>query len=462
MTFFIPPLQGRVGPPQRSEGGPGWVNVKRETSRQTSTRRASLGDLPLSGGGKEEFSITPPEPNLTPRDMIARASAMRAMLRGAQASCEANGRVSDQVNDALIRAGFYRVVQPRCFGGYEFDVPTFYRVMMEVARGCPETGWVLALTAGHPLIIANFPLEGQREIYGKDGEFRCPAAFNPHGAAMPVAGGYRLTASWPSASGCDIGTHHLGSATVTGADGKPTAHVIQVLLTREQYRIVDDWHVMGMQGTGSKRIVAEDVFVPVHRSVAAVGVGRGNEPAQRTGLHANPLYLGRTASFLIGEATSVAVGAARGALDLYEEVLRSKRAYHPPYHERFKEPEFQSHYGRALGLIATAEAALIRAGEDYMEYAREEAAGGAVFDDEKDLRLLLVEQQAIRLAWDGIELIYRTVGTSDAARDGATIGRIFRNMAVINTHPALQLDRTAINAARARFGLLPFVVPPRP
>ena len=400
-------------------------------------------------------AIEPPEPDLTPSDMIARAAAMRAMLRGAQADCEAQGRVSDAVNDELIHAGFYRVVQPRCFGGYEFDVPTFYRVMMEVARGCPETGWVLALTAGHPLIIANFPPEGQRDVYGTDGEFRCPAAFNPHGTAAPVQGGYRLTASWPSASGCDIGTHHLGSAVIAEADGTPASQVIQVLLTRDQYRIVDDWHVMGMQGTGSKRIVVEDAFVPARRTVAAVGIGRGNEPAKRTGVHANPLYLGRTASFLIGEAASVAVGAARGALDLYEEVWRTKRAYHPPYHARFKEPEFQSHYGRALGSIATAEAALIRAGEDYMEYAREEAAGGASFDDEKDLRLLLIEQQAIRLAWDGMELIYRTVGTSDAARDGATIGRIFRNMAVINTHPALQLDRTAINAARARFGLLP-------
>ena len=86
------------------------------------------------------------------------------------------------------------------------------------------------------------------------------------------------------------------------------------------------------------------------------------------------MYLGRIASFLIGEAAAVAVGAARGALDLYEEVLRVKRTYHPPYHERFKEPEFQLHYGRALGArSATAEAALIRAGEDYMDYARAEA-----------------------------------------------------------------------------------------
>ena len=195
--------------------------------------------------------IEPPEPDLTPDAMIARATALLPLLRRAQAECEAQGQVPAQVNDALIRAGLYRIIQPRCFGGYEFDVPTFFRVMMEVARGCPETGWVLALTAGHPLIAANFPWDGQCEVYGADGEFRCPAAFNPHGSAQPVDGGYRLNASWPSASGCDLGTHHLGSAIVMDSDGKPTTRVIQLMLTRDQYRIVDDWHVMGMQGTGS-------------------------------------------------------------------------------------------------------------------------------------------------------------------------------------------------------------------
>src|SRR5690349_3127556 len=95
--------------------------------------------------------IEPPEPALTPAEMIARARALRPMLRRAQADCETQGQVSAEVNAALIRAGLYRVVQPRCFGGYEFDVPTFFRVMTEVARGCPETGWVLALTAGHPM-----------------------------------------------------------------------------------------------------------------------------------------------------------------------------------------------------------------------------------------------------------------------------------------------------------------------
>jgi 3-hydroxy-9,10-secoandrosta-1,3,5(10)-triene-9,17-dione monooxygenase len=151
----------------------------------------------------------------------------------------------------------------------------------------------------------------------------------------------------------------------------------------------------------------------------------------------------------------VAVGAARGALDIYEETLRTKRTFFPPYHERFKEPEFQAHYGRALGLISTAEAALLRAGEDYMDYAREDAAGGAPFDDEKDQRLLLIEQNVIRLSWEAVELMFRTIGTSDSARDGTMIGRVFRNMAVITTHPALQLDRAAIAAAHTRFGIAP-------
>ena len=73
---------------------------------------------------------------------------MRPMLRERQADCETIGNVPDDVNAELIRGGFYRTVQPRRFGGYEFDVPTYHRVMMEIARGCSETGWVLALTAG--------------------------------------------------------------------------------------------------------------------------------------------------------------------------------------------------------------------------------------------------------------------------------------------------------------------------
>jgi 3-hydroxy-9,10-secoandrosta-1,3,5(10)-triene-9,17-dione monooxygenase len=373
------------------------------------------------------------------------------MLVANQARCEAEGRVSDEVNDALVKAGLYRIVQPRRFGGYEFDVPTFYRVMMEISRGCPETGWVLALTAGHPMLLASFPEEAQVEAYGSDGEFRCPAAFTPPGEATPVDGGYRVSAGWVSASGIDIGTHYIGMAMLPAkTEGGPPSP-IQVLLERDQFEIVDDWKVMGMQGTGSKQVRIKDVFVPQHRTVPVVGGIRGAQALPAGRFYDNPMYQGRIQPFLIGEATAVAIGAARGALDLYEQSLKGKRSLFPPNLERTDDPEFQRHYGSALALISTTEAALIRAGDEFMAYAAEAASGGPAFDEARELRLTLIEQQCVRLAWEAMELIYRTAGTSASAKQGAAIGRIFRNMAVINTHPALQLDRTAIAAAKARF-----------
>src|SRR5580692_224929 len=84
-------------------------------------------------------SIKPPEPNLAPEATIARAREMRMMLREQQAECEGAGRILPATHHAFVKAGFYRIIQPRRFGGYELDVPTFHRVMIEIARGCPSS-----------------------------------------------------------------------------------------------------------------------------------------------------------------------------------------------------------------------------------------------------------------------------------------------------------------------------------
>lgn len=378
---------------------------------------------------------------------------MRPMLRARQAECEKAGRLSDETNDAFVKAGFYRTLQPRRFGGYEFDVPTFLRVMMEVSRGCPESGWVLALTAGHVHLMASFPEQGQRDAYGKDGEFRGPAAFNPPGTAVPADGGFVVSGAWDYASGCDISTHFLGLAPIKVAEGQPPQGAITMLFERKQIRIVDNWHVMGMQGTGSRRVIVENVFVPSHRTMLVANAAGEFFPA-RTGLagHKNPMYHGRVTSFLVGEAAAVAVGAARGALDIYEELLRTKKAHFPPFNFKRDETLWQSSYGQAYALVCTAEAALIRAGEEYMEYCREQAAGGAPFDEARERRLTLIEQQVSQLAWRAVELMFRTGGTS-AANAEAPLSRYFRNLAVIMTHLAMQSDLSGTNAARLHFGL---------
>src|SRR3954467_14883806 len=124
--------------------------------------------------------IAVPEPALTQEEIIDRARDMVPTLRARQEETEELGRLPDSTSRELIDAGFYRILQPRRFGGYEFDLPTFSRVAIQLARGCPASGWTYTLTAGHAhMLAALWPEDGQIDIYGADGEVRMPGRFRP-------------------------------------------------------------------------------------------------------------------------------------------------------------------------------------------------------------------------------------------------------------------------------------------
>src|SRR3954471_7610012 len=150
-------------------------------------------------------------------ELVARAAAMRDTLRGRQAECEALGRLPDESNRDYVEAGFFRVIQPRRFGGFELGLQAFLRVAVELSRGCPSSGWVYALTAGHAHTVTMWPEQGQIELFG-DGEFRCPLSNLP-ARAVRVDGGYRLDGWWDYGSGCDMATHFIGGGGGGGGGG---------------------------------------------------------------------------------------------------------------------------------------------------------------------------------------------------------------------------------------------------
>ena len=398
-------------------------------------------------------AIPPPEPNLTPEEVIRRAEAMLPLLRERQAACEADGRLSEDTNRRFIEAGFYRILQPRCFGGYEFDLPTFLKVMIAISRGCSDSGWVLALTAGHAFLLASYPEAGQREGFGERGEFRCPGVAIPTGIAVPVDGGYRIKGAWDYSSGCDLATHFIGLSVIQNPNSSTPIGVMMALFDRDQYQIVDNWHVFGMQGTGSRRVVVEEMFLPAYRALM-IGTVTGETIHPRPGslLHKNPFYRGRITSMLVSELVAVCVGIGRGALDIYEEILRNKPANYAPFQKRSQEPEFQRYFGEARALVDTAEAALFQMAAYYIECTRREAEEGVPFSEEQDRRFLQIEQQCVRLCWEAVEMMFRTSGTS-AAANTATLGRYFRNLAVIRTHVTVQWNHTSVNSARLHFGM---------
>jgi 3-hydroxy-9,10-secoandrosta-1,3,5(10)-triene-9,17-dione monooxygenase len=404
---------------------------------------------------QRSYDIPPPEPGLTVDEMLRRAVALRPLLRERQAECEAAGELPGDTNDRFIAAGFYRILQPRCFGGYEFALPDFIRVMIEIARGCSESAWVLALTSGHTVLAAQLTESTQRELFGPSGDFRAPGVGMPGGVGVPTDGGLRVKGAWDYASGCDLATHFFGSTMVRDPKTQASLGNAWICFDRDQFRIVDNWDVIGMQGTGSRRVVIEDAFVPADRALWFLdGQGRPVRDHPGHALHPNPMYQAWLAPLLISEVAAVSVGAARGALDIYAEILSNKKTNFPPFHARSHEAEFQRHFGEAQALIDTAEAALLKLTADYMDLAREHVETPAPLDEEMERRLILMEQQVIRLAWEAVELMFRTSGTSAAAKS-SPLGRTLRNLAVIRTHVTLQTDHTAGNAGRLHFGVPP-------
>jgi len=398
--------------------------------------------------------IAPPEPDLDPEELIRRAESMCDMLRSRQDATEAEGNISVETNQALVDAGFYRVVQPKAFGGYGFDLPTYVRMIAAISRGCPETAWVLSLTLGHVYQLSTYPLAAQLDAYGHVGDFRAPEVAARQGVGVAVPGGYRVSGAWDYASGSEHGTHIL----LVFAVDEPHPNVDSVrmgLFDRRDYEIVRNWNTIGMQGTGSDRVTLDDIFVPEHRTKPYPGAMEMRHTLLPPAFYEDsPLFHGPFRPFTIAESASVVIGAAEGALDLYEEGFRVRRPAGPIKVSRYELSEYQLNFGKCRALVDTARAALLQASADFMKVADEIQATNEPCSDEVERRITLVLLQGIELAHQAADIIFRTAGSS-AARKDSMLGRYWRNICVMRGHVAHQLDSAAINFGRTHFGVPP-------
>jgi len=400
-----------------------------------------------------------PEPDLTPAELIARATALQPRLRAEQDEADARGHYSDELHREFRKAGLYRITQPRLFGGYEFDLPTFFKAMVEVSRGHPGAGWCLTLCASHAFLVAShWPEQAQRELFGPDGQFAAPHRVPPLGTCTPVKGGYIVDGQWDYCSGISYSTHFVCGAFIRRPDAPPRQ--VNVVVRKADCIVIDDWGgdaTLGMQASGSNSVKLANVFVPEHHVVDA---GRGNyatpdtmtDGTPGTRLHGNPMYLGRLMGPYHASLVSVVVGAARASLDEYEDIITTRKTLTTIPVPRFEHFDYQRPFGLALGLTDAAEALLLRTMETYMDWCRRWAADGTPITVEDNMRLWAMLQQAGRMASEAVETLFHTAGSAPARR-GHRLQRYFRDVAMYRGHISAQYLNFASGVARAHFGL---------
>lgn len=379
--------------------------------------------------------LAPPEPGLTPRQLIARAAALRPLLAAEQEASSRLTRPSDAVHQACMDAGIYRLYVPRRYGGYEFDAVTYFRVCIELARGDMSAAWGVMLAAAHALQVGGwFPEKAQDEIFG-DGNFRCASVAAP-ALGRQVDGGWELSGKVTYASGIPLSTHYFGQFAVADAHGRPTERMLLFVATADQYEILDDWgRLMGLRGTGSNTISFDGAVVPPHRTLEGLMVDyEVSDPVPPgVALHGNPMYGGRAMGPFTLTLTALGVGAAYQALDIYEEFMESKTTPLPPYVPRRGDETFQRWFGQALAQIETAEAAVIGAAERHMENCRRSAEEGVPFTYGEDWRTSAISREAFAQVYAVVHELLRTVGSSSTLA-GSRLERLLADMAMLQSH----------------------------
>jgi 3-hydroxy-9,10-secoandrosta-1,3,5(10)-triene-9,17-dione monooxygenase len=402
-------------------------------------------------------AVSSPEPELTPKELIARAIALRPKLIEQQAACEERTFYSEEMHHEFLNGGFYRMYVPRRYGGYEFDVPTYMRVLLEVARGCPSTSWCMGLASAHALQVGSWWEEqAQAEIFG-EGDFRAASVAMPIGPASRTEEGWELNGKVSYCSGIPYSTHYMGQAVMpdTGSGGPP--QMLLFVAQKGEWTMLDDWgNLLGLKGSGSQSITFENGRVPAHwalENTFMVDVDvSGGTPGSR--LHGNPMYAGRSISCFTMTLGAILVGAAYNALDEYETMMTTKMTPLPPMVPRKFDLDYQRYFGSALAKIATAEAALMNCADQHMELCRRNVEDGIPYSYGDDQRLGCIAREVMIQAWEVMQAeIFRTAGSS-AGGKGQRIERIYRDMSVGNSHRNTQLRDWAFReVAREKLGL---------
>ena len=162
------------------------------------------------------------------------------------------------------------------------------------------------------------------------------------------------------------------------------------------------------------------------------------------------MYLGRVSGPYHASLVSPIVGAARAALDEYEEIVTTKVSPFP-FQARAHHYDVQRPFGQALAMTDAAQAILFAGLEKYMALCRRWEHDGTPLSVEDSLRVWGMIQRA---SWPGKPSnSCSTPPVPVPRRRDQRLQRYFRKIAMYHGHISSQSQNMASGIARVHFGL---------
>lgn len=350
----------------------------------------------------------------TQPSILARATELGPRIAAHAARHDAEGSFVTEAYDELRAAGLLRAAVPVELGGDGASVAELAALQRELAHHCGSTALASAM---HQHVVAFTAWRYRRGLPGAEATLRRVADeqvllvstgggdyTQPHGEAVRVEGGYRVTGrkrfASQSAYGAVLSTMFcfddpeqgrrvLNLAVPVGADGVTVA---------------DNWDTLGMRGTASNDIDLVDVFVPDDKVLANRPWGVVDAPLQVISAIAFPII------------SAVYLGIAEAAYDA--AVAAAAR--------------------RSGDVVVQRQVGVMRARLQVASWALDGVLG-LVGEDPAPSRatVLAVMTAKAEIAWTGIEVcdLAMEVAGGPAYFRGSVVERCYRDVRAAKFHP---------------------------
>jgi alkylation response protein AidB-like acyl-CoA dehydrogenase len=378
--------------------------------------------------------------------VVAAAGAIVDRLAANADASERARRLEPDSIAALAESGLSRLLTPRRYGGLEGQLRTQTAAATVLAHGDPAASWVQMVLGGHDWVVGSFPEACQDEVFGPDPDVRIPGTLAAQGRVRAVDGGWLLDGRWQFCSGVDHGRWLLIGAVADVADESPD-RLVHVVVPKDDVEVDDTWFTLGLRGTGSKDVVARDVFVPRHRSMPSRVLLDGRSP-HATG-HATNLY---QLPVLIGLSLmldGVVLGTAQAALRLHVERTRARREIYTG-RAKAQGAGTQMRIARSAAELTTAELLLARTGEELSALA----ASGRPANLEQRAELKFHTAYVAELCRRATERIFDAAG-AHSVYDESRLQALHRDVSTACHHATIDIDTAAEMYGRVTLGLDP-------
>lgn len=364
----------------------------------------------------------------TEQELIDRAQSMVPTLKARAEKTEIDRSVSIATIQDFREAGFFKILQPKRWGGYQMSPHVYFKILMELGRGCGSSAWVAMVLGIHQWEFGVMDPRAGEEVWKDDNSVLVSSSYAPWGQCTRVDGGWLLNGTWRTSSGCEHARWAFLGGIATDPEGNPIDR-LAFLVSSENYTIEDDWHVFGLAGTGSKALVVKDAFVPDYRAHSQVS----HESVEKL----DPSYRFPFYQAFWTAVSSVIVGMAQGAVDEYIEQMRVR----PDISGRapaLMSPYVKDRLGNAVSRVRSSRARLFNALAESSTYVE----GGHCVPLSLRVHHMLDAARSGRECEEAAMLLFKATGARGMYLKNP-MQRILRNVIAGSQHITQNADDTA-------------------